>query len=59
MEDLDLGNWNMAKQKLQFYSGSWVFYTDKTTFSYGRHKRYTTVQLGDKRTKIYAKRVNA
>ena len=43
MEDLDLGTWNMAKQKLlQFYSGSRVFYADKTMFSYGRHKRYTT-----------------
>ena len=41
MEDLDLGNWNMAKQKLQFYLGSRVFYADKTMFSYGRHKRYT------------------
>ena len=26
----------MAKQKLQFYSRSLVFYADKTTFSYGR-----------------------
>ena len=28
----------MAKQKLQFYSGSLAFYAVETTFSYGRHK---------------------